>query len=214
MAVTAKRGARKAPTLEELAIRAREGDDEALRKVYSESLVMLKSMANIYFMVGADRDDVVQEGMIGLLGAIRSFDPDAGVTFKTFSELCVKRRIINAVKMAGRKRHKPLNESISIDAALFEQDENEGKDVSASALDTLRAPQAMDPEEIVMLSELLSFIASNAEALFSDMERAVWEAYSNGSSAAQIAVKLDKSPKSIDNTLTRIKGKIEKLVSM
>jgi len=190
--------------LDDLAILARGGDDEALLKIYTESRGMLRSMANVYYMVGADRDDVIQEGMIGLLGAIRTFDPDAGASFKTFAELCVKRHIINAVKMAGRKKHMLLNEYVSIDAASCEDTIIE---------DTLRAPRATDPEQIVMLADLLAYVESNAKELFSDMERLVWRAYSQGASATEIADKLAKSPKSIDNALTRIKCKIERLIS-
>ena len=201
-------------TLDELAVMARAGDDEALRRIYEESREMLRGKANLYYMIGADREDVIQEGMIGLLGAIRTFDPNAGATFSTFAELCVKRRIINAVKMADRKKHSPLNESVSIEAVRAAPRENAEFGESPSLEDTLRAPRAMDPEEVVLLADLLGYVESNAPALFSDMERAVWGAYSHGSNAAQIAVILGKSRKTIDNTLTRIKGKIEKLVSM
>ena len=200
-------------TLDELAVRAKAGDEEALRRIYAESRDMLRSKANLYFMVGADRDDVIQEGMIGLFYAIRTFEPEAGASFKTFAELCVKRRIINAVKMSGRKKHMPLNESVSIDAAIEEQNEDVPPGDAVKLEETLRAPETMDPEEIVLLADLLAFVESNALALFSDMERTVWEAYSRGNSAARIADMIGKSHKSVENTLTRIKGKIERLVS-
>ena len=183
-------------TLDELAILAKEGDEEALRQVFDRSKEMFRGMANLYYMVGADKEDVMQEGMIGLLSAIRTFNPDAGASFKTFSELCVKRRIINAVKMARRRKHMPLNESVSIDAALEAEDDG------------------ADPEEIVLLADLLDYIGSNAAAIFSDFERSVWNEYSYGGSVSEIAVKLGKSYKSVENALTRIKGKIEKLVSI
>ncbi len=200
--------------LDELAVRAGAGDEEAIRLIYEESKDMLKGMANIYYMVGADRDDVIQEGMIGLLSAIRTYDPNAGATFKTFAELCVKRRIINAVKMAGRKKHMPLNESVSIDAARGTDGGKTDQQSAPTLENTLRAPQTTDPEEIVLLADLLSFVESNAPALFSEMERTVWGAYAHGSNAAQIAAQLGKSTKVVDNALTRIKGKIEKLVSL
>ena len=196
-------------TLNELAVLAKAGDEEALRQIYADSRDMLKSKANLYFMVGADRDDVIQEGMIGLFYAIRTYNPDAGASFKTFAELCVKRRVINAVKMSCRKKHKPLNESVSIDAVIEDQDEEKNLNVE----DTLRAPGATDPQEIVLLADLLAYVENNAPALFSEMERKVWEAYSRGNSAVAIAESINKSQKSVDNTLTRIKSKIEKLVS-
>ena len=185
-------------TLDELAIRAKAGDEDALRLIYAESRDMLKSKANLYYMVGADRDDVIQEGMIGLFNAIRTFDPSVGASFKAFSELCVKRRIINAVKMAGRKKHGPLNESVPID--------------TTPEVDELDA--AADPGEIVLLADFLSYVESNAQVLFSELERTVWESYARGNNASAIAKKLEKSPKSIENALTRIKSKIEKLISM
>jgi len=198
--------------LDELALLAKGGDDEALGRVYAESRDMLRGMANVYFMVGADRDDVIQEGMIGLLGAIRTFDPGAGASFKTFSELCVKRHIINAVKMAGRKKHMLLNESVSIDKAADDTDEGAGR-AGASLEETLRAPQTTDPEQVVILADLVAYVESNAKELFSEMERTVWRAYSRGNSAAEIAVQFGKKPKSIINALSRIKEKIERLIS-
>jgi RNA polymerase sigma factor, sigma-70 family len=200
--------------LDALAIKAKDGDEEALRKIYEESRDMLRGMANVYFMVGADRDDVIQEGMIGLFSAIRTFNPDAGASFKTFSEFCVKRRIINAVKMAGRKKHGPLNDSISIDAAADSQDDGSDNIPSTKIEQSLRATSWVDPEEIVLLSDLLGYVEKNARGLFSDMERDVWNAYAQGLNASQIAEKLDKPYKSVDNAITRIKGKIEKLFSM
>ncbi|MDR3363511.1 MAG: sigma-70 family RNA polymerase sigma factor [Clostridiales Family XIII bacterium] len=201
-------------SLDGLAVLAKAGDDEALRLIYSESREMLRSKANLYFMAGADRDDVLQEGMIGLLSAIRTFDPGAGASFKTFSELCVKRRIINAIKMAGRQKHRPLNESVSIEASALEHGSDHDSGENASIKNSLRAPETTDPEEIVLLADLFAYVESNAPALFSNMEREVWNAYAQGLNASQIAARLGMSLKSVDNALTRIKGKIEKLVSM
>jgi len=183
-------------TLDELAVLAREGDEEAFRRIYEQSKEMLRSKANLYYLVGADKEDLIQEGMIGLLSAIRTFNPGAGASFKTFSELCVKRRIINAVKTARRKKHMPLNESVSIEVAWETEDDG------------------ADPEEIVLLADLLDYIENNAQALFSGFEREVWKAYSYGGSTMEIAKQLGKSYKSVENALTRIKGKIEKLVSI
>jgi len=199
--------------LDELAILAKNGDDDALLKIYAESRDMLRGMANIYFMVGADRDDVIQEGMIGLLSAIRTFDPNAGASFKTFSELCVKRHIINAVKMAGRKKHRLLNEYVSIDTAISEHDGADFGSDKPGLGDALRAPQTSDPEQVVLLADLLAYVENNSRELFSEMERTVWRAYSQGANAAKIAEKIGKSPKVVDNALTRIKGKINKLIS-
>jgi len=200
--------------IDKLAILAKAGDEDALRLIYSECKEMLLSKANLYFMVGAERDDVIQEGMIGLFYAIRTFDPGVGASFRAFAELCVKRRIINAIKMASRKKHMPLNESVSIDTALESRDDAGEKEGAVNFEDTLRAPSTADPEEIILLADLLDYVESNARSLFSGMERAVWKAWSHGDSVAEISCKLGKTPKSIDNALTRIKGKIGKLVSL
>ena len=201
-------------TLDELAILAKEGDEEALRQIYTESRGMLRSKANLYFMIGADRDDVIQEGMIGLLGAIRTFDPNAGAAFKTYAELCVKRRIINAVKMADREKHRPLNDSVSIEAAVESPEEDAGAGEETHLGGALRAPKTTDPEEVVLLADLLAYVESNAPALFSAFEYSVWDAYARGHNTSQIAETLGKNQKAVDNALTRIKGKIEKLVAM
>jgi len=201
-------------TLDDLALKAKGGDDEAFRLIYTESRDMLRGMANLYYMVGADRDDVIQEGMIGLLSAIRTFDPDAGASFKTYAELCVKRHIINAVKMAGRKKHMLLNEYVSIDTPVDKTGGGADRQGAPSIEDTLFASQATDPEQVVLLADLLAYVENNSGELFSGMERAVWYDYSHGDSAVQIAEKLGKSQKSIVNALTRIKSKIEKLVSL
>jgi RNA polymerase sporulation-specific sigma factor len=186
-------------TLEELAALSRGGDEDATERIFAACRDMLKSKANLYFMVGADRDDVLQEGMIGLMYAIRNFDAGAGASFKTFAELCVKRRIINAVKMAGRKKHTPLNDSISIS----DKPEEDGVYIAGG----------VNPEEIVLYADLLDYVEKNAEAIFSDMEREVWSAYIAGNNAARIADLLGRTTKSVDNALTRIRAKIEKLIA-
>ena len=182
--------------LEELALLAKQGDEDAFDAIYHESLVFLKSMANLYFMLGADREDVIQEGMIGLFIAVRTYDPAAGASFRTFSELCVKRRIINAVKKAGRHKHDPLNASVSIEHSM-------------NAVD-----KGADPEEIVLLADLFDYIEKNSESMFSKFEYKVWHAYISGMKTADIAAKLVKPVKSIDNALQRIHQKIRKLIAL
>ena len=190
---------KKSLSLEELVVQSKAGDEEATELIFAACRDMLKSKANLYFMVGADRDDVLQEGMIGLMYAIRNYDVNAGASFKTFAELCVKRRIINAVKMAGRKKHTPLNESISIN----EEPDEEGVDIGGG----------VNPEEVVLYADLMDYIDKNANKIFSGMEREVWEIYIAGNNAARIAEMLDRPQKTVENALTRIRGKIEKLIS-
>lgn len=186
-------------TLEDLVVLSKKGDEEATERIFAACRDMLKSKANLYFMVGADRDDVLQEGMIGLMYAIRNYDANAGASFKTFSELCVKRRIINAVKMAGRKKHTPLNDSISI---------NEKPDE-----DSVGLSGGVNPEEVVLYADLMDYIDKNAGIIFSGMEREVWEVYIAGNNATRISEMLGRPQKTVENALTRIRGKIEKLIS-
>ena len=190
---------KKSLSLEDLVVQSKAGDEEATELIFEACRDMLKSKANLYFMVGADRDDVLQEGMIGLMYAIRNYDVNAGASFKTFAELCVKRRIINAVKMAGRKKHTPLNESISIN----EEPDEEGVDIGGG----------VNPEEVVLYADLMDYIDKNAHKIFSGMEREVWDIYIAGNNAARIAEMLDRPQKTVENALTRIRGKIEKLIS-
>jgi RNA polymerase sporulation-specific sigma factor len=194
---------------EELAALAQGGDEQALERLYALYRELLRSKANLYFMVGADRDDVIQEGMIGLFTAIRGYDPGAGASFRTFAELCVKRQIINAVKMAGRKKHTPLNESLSIDAP-----QTDGGAGDATLEDALGDAGGTDPESIVLLADLFEYISNNAPKIFSKLELRVWESFTGGRSAAQIAAQFGKSPKSIDNTIQRIKKKVERLIAL
>ncbi|MDR1815622.1 MAG: sigma-70 family RNA polymerase sigma factor [Clostridiales Family XIII bacterium] len=188
---------------------AKGGDGEAYECLYASCRDMLRSKANLYFMVGADRDDVIQEGMIGLLKAIRSYDPQAGASFRTYAELVVKRQILNAVKMAGRKKHTPLNESLSIDVPV--SDGGAGEDAIEEAL---AAGEGADPEQLVLLADLFAYVGSNAPQLFSKLERRVWDLFTEGRNPAQIAAALGKPPKSVENTLQRIKKKVEKLVAL
>ena len=191
---------------DEIAALAASGDEYAIECIFAEYKARLRSKANLYFMVGADPEDVIQEGMIGLFHAIRNYNSKAGASFKTFAELCIKRQIINAVKMAGRQKHKPLNESVSMN-----DDENE----SGAPLDeSLADNTGTTPEEVVLLADLLDYISDNAPKIFSEKEYKVWLAYIAGKGANQIALELDASPKSIENALQRMKKKVEKMLTL
>jgi RNA polymerase sporulation-specific sigma factor len=194
-------------TDEQLAVLAATGDEEAMESLYASCRNMIRSKANLYFMMGAERDDVIQEGMIGLFTAIRNYDADAGASFRTFAELCVKRQIINAVKMAGRKKHTPLNESVPIDGSMDDGDGGVVKPV-------FQAAHGTDPEDIVLLADLLDYVCTDAPQMFSLMENKVWDAFLEGRGIPQIAAEFGKSTKSVENTLQRIKKKVEKLMAL
>lgn len=187
---------------EELVSRAQAGDlevEEYLIRKYKE---LVRSRSKFYFIIGADGDDVAQEGMIGLFKAIQSYSENRGTSFRTFAELCVNRQIITAIKTASRIKHKPLNESVSLSDPVNEED------VGLTLGEILHAGKEMDPEEELLMKDLMEELNSNEQKLFSTFEMQVWNEYLNGKNYREIAVILDKSPKAVDNAIQRTKKKI------
>lgn len=190
-----------------LAVAAAGGDEPAIEELFVYFRPMLKSYSNLYYMVGADRDDVMQEGMVGLFLAIKGFSQEGGASFATFAEICIKRQILNAVKASSRKKHSPLNESVSF-VSFANDDEGD------PAPENVPAPSGEDdPEEMAIFFDLLKYLSEAAHEVFSRSELGVWRLYARGLSPAEISARLEKTPKQIDNALTRIKRKIETLVS-
>ena len=186
---------------EELAALSQSGDraaEEALLVRYKEKI---RIRSGLYFMLGGDRNDIIQEGMIGLFSAIRNYSPEGGASFATFAELCVNRRIIKAIDGAGRRKHSPLNESVSLDTDV----QAEG---GLALLDTLSANSDTDPEAKLLLSETISLMLEDDSRLLSPMERNVLELLISDCSKEEIAEKTGKSLKSVNNTITRIRAKI------
>ena len=192
---------------EALALRSQEGDNEAMEYLLSKYRALVRQKARTYFLIGADREDVVQEGMIGLFKAIRDFKEDKQSGFRTFAELCVTRQMISAIKSATRQKHVPLNSYVSLNRPFrFEEYE-------VTMMDLVGAEeQTTDPEEIFISREELSDIGSRLTSLLSVYERKVLSLYIRGESYQEIGELLGKEPKSIDNALQRIKHKIEKYV--
>lgn len=181
---------------EELVALAKNGDSTAEEYLINKYKGMARNKSNIYFIAGADKEDVVQEGMIGIFKAIRDYDVNAGTSFATFADLCIRRQIINAIKSASRKKNKALNESLSIDAN--------------SNNDNMFYTNDLDTESKVLYDEFFEFM-NRRNCIFSDFERRVWLEKFEGNSYTEIAKKLDKSPKTIDNALQRIKKKMSKM---
>ena len=189
---------------EELVRRAQSGDayaEEHLIRKYKE---LVKSRAHHYYMVGADRDDIVQEGMIGLYKAIRDYRSNKLSSFRAFAELCITRQIISAIKTATRQKHSPLNSYVSLNRPMFE-DESE-----RTLLDVISEKGCFDPEEIMINKEDFDKFGVKLYEILSTMEIYVLSCYLKGISYQEIAVILSKSPKSIDNALQRVKRKIER----
>jgi RNA polymerase sporulation-specific sigma factor len=154
--------------------------------------------------IGADREDIIQEGMIGLYKAIRDFRSDKLASFRAFAELCITRQIITAIKTATRQKHIPLNSYISLNKPIYEEDSER------TLLDVISNARVSDPEEMVINREELGDIEEKMGEILSDLEWKVLMAYLDGRSYQEIAVDLKRHVKSIDNALQRVKRKLER----
>lgn len=187
-------------TDQELQRLAAEGDDDAASELVFRYRRIVKICIRPYFLAGGDSEDLLQEGMIGLLHAIREFDPEAGASFKTFAELCIKRRVISAAKSASRLKHAPLNDGISLEEILSEE----------AQLDSALIGQtfARSPEDQILARERECDFISTFSRYLSDFERKILSDYLHGLSYAEIAECRSRSPKSVDNAVQRIRKKL------
>lgn len=186
----------------DLISKAQSGDldaEETLMRKYKETV---KIKAKMYYMVGADEDDVVQEGMIGLLKAIRQYDAEKEASFETFASLCITRQIISAIRTAGRDKHKALNTYVSLSDPL--KDDNGEMTVE----DTLRTNMAENPETLLVMKDIAGYILHNGDSILSELEMEVLNEVLKGRTHEEIAERLNKNSKSIDNAMQRIKKKI------
>lgn len=189
---------------EELVLYAHEGDIAALEHLINKYKNFVKAKARSYFLIGADREDIVQEGMIGLYKAIRDFRNDKLSSFRAFAELCITRQIITAIKTATRQKHIPLNSYISLNKPIYDEDSDR------TLLDILTAAKITDPEELIISREELLSIELKIGEVLSGLELEVLMSYLQGKSYQEIACDLDRHVKSIDNALQRVKRKLEK----
>jgi RNA polymerase sporulation-specific sigma factor len=191
-------------TDEQLVEVARNGDTEALDFLISKYKPVVRLKVKSYFLIGADKEDIVQEGMIGLYKAIRDFKDDKLASFKAFAELCVKRQIITAIKTATRQKHIPLNSYVSLDKPVFEEESTK------TLMDMLTGTTIDDPEKLIIHREEFNYLEEKIGQVLSDLERQVLTLYLEGCSYQEISAKLDRHVKSIDNALQRIKRKLER----
>lgn len=188
----------------ELIGRIRQGDDEATRLLIERYRNFVRVKAKSYFLVGADREDLIQEGMIGLYKAIRDYRDDRQASFRAFAELCVTRQMITAIKTATRQKHIPLNSAVSLSRPVFFEDEDD-----RTLVDTLAGTDITDPVEVVIgLEEMMSLTDSVRDTL-STLEQQVLRLYIDGKSYQEIALDLRRHVKSVDNALQRVKRKVE-----
>ncbi|MDR0271353.1 RNA polymerase sporulation sigma factor SigH [Paenibacillus sp.] len=186
----------------------REGDSEALEFLINKYRNFVRAKARSYFLIGADREDIIQEGMIGLYKSIRDFRMDKQSSFKAFAELCITRQIITAIKTATRQKHIPLNSYVSLDKPIYDEDSDR------TLLDVICGSQVSDPEELIINQEEFVGLEDKMSEILSDLERKVLMLYLDGRSYQEIAVDLKRHVKSIDNALQRVKRKLERYLEV
>ncbi|MEE1013800.1 MAG: RNA polymerase sporulation sigma factor SigH [Clostridia bacterium] len=187
---------------EQVAELSAEGDKQATEYILSKYKNLVRARAKDYYLAGADREDLVQEGMIGLFKAIRDFDITKQASFRGFAEMCVKRQIITAVKTATRQKHLPLNSYVSLSKPVGEEESEH------SLMDMLADRESTDPEEMLLRREKTEALEAEIAQKLSGLEQSVLSLYLGGMNYQEIAVELGRPPKSIDNALQRIKRKL------
>ena len=193
---------------EEIVAQAKSGDNRAQEYLISKYENFVKAKARSYFLIGADKEDIYQEGMIGLYKAIRDFNPEKSTSFKAFAEICVIRQIITAIKTATRQKHIPLNTYISLNKPIYEEESER------TLLDVLAGIKITDPEELMISKEQIEYIEEKISKVLSGLELEVLTSYLDGKSYQEIASDLEKHSKSIDNALQRVKRKLEKCLDL
>lgn len=186
----------------ELVLMAQSGNVDAEEIMMRKYKDVVRKKAAMYYMAGADEDDVVQEGMIGLMKAIRQYDPEREAAFSTFASLCITRQIISAIRSADRDKHKALNTSISLNKPM----ENENEEITLA--DTIISRNVMTPEEMLIYNDVIDYMLHDGDNIFSEFEMQVLNEMVEGKSYGEIAQEFDKSPKAIDNAIQRIKKKV------
>ncbi|HIU47436.1 MAG TPA: RNA polymerase sporulation sigma factor SigH [Candidatus Fimadaptatus faecigallinarum] len=193
-------------TDEDYARLAQQGDDAALEYLLNKYKNFVRSKARSYFLIGADHEDIVQEGMIGLYKAIRDFKPEKLASFKAFAELCITRQIITAIKTATRQKHIPLNSYVSLNKPIYDEESDR------TLLDVITEGRVANPEDMLINQEDVGLIEDRIGQMLSSLEREVLSAYLDGKSYQEIAQELDRHVKSIDNALQRVKRKLERFL--
>ena len=191
-------------TDEEVVVLSHQGEPLAEEYLLDKYKNFVRSKARSYFLIGADHEDIVQEGMIGLYKAIRDYRPEKLSSFHAFAELCITRQIITAIKTATRQKHIPLNSYISLNKPLYDEESDR------TLMDVIMEGRVSNPEEIIINREDLIQINDKIKDVLSGLEQDVLNAYLDGQSYVEIAANLGRHVKSIDNALQRVKRKLEK----
>ncbi|GGA88446.1 RNA polymerase sporulation sigma factor SigH [Ornithinibacillus halotolerans] len=182
------------------------GDNQALDYLIHKYKNFVRAKARTYFLIGADKEDIIQEGMIGLYKAIRDYNEDKQTSFKAFAELCITRQIITAIKTATRQKHIPLNSYVSLDKPIYDEESDR------TLLDVIAGSSEIDPQELLINQEKFGDMELKLSELLSEFEKEVLHLYLEGKTYQEISVELNRHVKSIDNALQRVKRKLEQLM--
>lgn len=189
----------------EIIAKIKKGDKKALNYLLDKYTDVVSMKAGKYFIVGAEKEDIIQEGLIGLFKAIKSFNPEKQSSFKTFANLCIERQLQTAIKSSMRQKHMPLNSYLSLNISAYDENED------TSLLEVFETENAAeDPLDIVTKKEYYNFVEDRIEETLSDFEKQVLHRYTNGESYTQIAERLNAPVKSVDNAIQRIRKKTVK----
>lgn len=191
---------------EEIVSQIKAGDQEALTYMLEKYKNLVNIKVSKYFMIGAEKEDILQEGMIGLFKAIQSFDEEKQNSFKSFANICIERQLITAIKSSNRQKHIPLNTYLSLNTAAYENNEDD----SVELIDTFNSKTVEDPLETIMKQEYYSEVENAINKNLSKFEKQVLDRYLKGESYVTIAEKLDSPIKSVDNAIQRIRKKAAK----
>ncbi|MEA3423444.1 MAG: RNA polymerase sporulation sigma factor SigH [Bacillota bacterium] len=193
-------------TEEEVIMFAKSGNNRAEEYIINKYKNFVRAKARSYYLIGADKEDIIQEGMIGLFKAIRDYNTDKMASFKVFAELCITRQMITAIKTATRQKHKPLNSYVSLNKPIFDEESDR------TLLDIIAGEKITNPEELMISKEEMDLMEMLIKENLSPFEMKVLNFYLQGKTYNDISELIDKPIKSIDNALQRIKRKLEKYV--
>ena len=183
-------------------------DTDALDFLICKYKDLVNSKVNKYFIIGAEKEDIVQEGLIGLYKAIKDYKPDKQNSFKSFANICIERQLITAIKTSNRQKHMPLNSYLSLNQVAYE-----GEDNDTELLDTFDAKTTEDPLDTITKREYYTKVETTIDKMLSDFEKRVLNRYIQGESYLEIATKLDAPIKSVDNAIQRIRKKAIKEIA-
>lgn len=185
---------------EEVALLAKQEDGEALNYLLCKYKDLVNSKVNKYFIIGAEKEDIIQEGMIGLYKSIKSFDSEKQSSFKSFANLCIERQLITAIKTSTRQKHMALNSYLSLNTTAYDDDET-------SLIDVFNSNTIEDPLDTITKKEYYKAVETRIDETLSDFEKQVLQRFAQGDSYVKIAERLDAPVKSVDNAIQRIRKK-------